>query len=295
VTAEQTTLPPATKVTGPGVYDLPAEDYHADPVLGGSLSSTGARTLLPPSCPALFQYEHEHGAPTKRVWEIGSAAHKLILGIGPKLVLVDRPRWDTNEVKKELKEIRERGDIPLKLADYEQIRAMAKALGVHPFAGQLFKPGTGRPEQTLVWQDRETGVWCRALLDWLPFPTASGRIVIPDYKSCLSAAPDKFARAMADHGYHIQLAWYLAGVRALDLGDERSVGVLVAQEKTPPYLVTVAQPDPTAMRMGEIRMREALRLYAECIASGRWPGYADDVVLASLPPWETRELNGEVW
>lgn len=38
-------------ITEPGVYDLPAEVYHADPVEGGSLSSTGARKLLPPSCP----------------------------------------------------------------------------------------------------------------------------------------------------------------------------------------------------------------------------------------------------
>lgn len=289
--SEQATLPAPAEVTGPGVYQLTAEQYHARP----ELSSTGARKLLPPSCPALFAYDREHGEPTKRVWEIGSAAHKLILGVGPKLVLVDKARWDTNEVKAKLADIRAAGNIPLKLADYEQIRAMAKALGEHPFAGQLFKPGTGEPEQALIWQDKETGVPCRALLDWLPYSVSGGRLVVPDYKSAASAEPGKFARAMADHGYHVQLAWYLAGVRALGLGDERAAGLLVAQEKTPPYLVTVVQPDPTAMRMGEIRMREALRLYAECSASGRWHGYADDVVLAELPPWETKELNGATW
>jgi hypothetical protein len=289
--SEPTTLPPAVEVPGPGVYDLPAAEYHARL----ELSSTGARKLLAPSCPALFQYDREHGEPTKRVWEIGTAAHKLVLGVGPDLVLVDKARWDTNEIKARLADIRADGGIPLKRPEYDAVITMAKALGEHPFAGRLFEPGTGEAEQTLIWQDRETGVMCRALLDWLRFPLPGHRLVVPDYKSCASAEPGKFARAMADHGYHIQLAWYLAGVRALDLGDERSVGLLVAQEKTPPYLVTVVEPDPTAMRMGEIRMREALRLYAECTASGRWPGYADDVVLAELPPWETRELKGEVW
>lgn len=292
---EQATLPPATEVTGPGVYNLPADDYHADPVPGGSLSSTGARKLLPPSCPELFQYDREHGEPTKRVWEIGSAAHKVVLGAGPKLVLVDKARWDTNEIKAQLAEIREAGDIPLKKPEYDAVHAMAKKLREHPFAGRLFEPGTGEAEQTLIWRDKETGVMCRALLDWLRFPLPGHRLVVPDYKSCASAEPGKFARAMGDHGYHVQLAWYLAGVRALDLGDEHAAGLLVAQEKTPPYLVTVVQPDPTAMRMGELRMREALRLYAECQASGRWPGYSDDVVLAELPPWETRELNGAIW
>lgn len=289
------TIEAPTQITAPGVYDLPAEVYHSDPVAGGSLSSTGARKLLPPSCPALFHYNRENGEPTRKVWEIGTAAHHLVLGTGPELVLVERERWDTNEVKAEVAAIRERGAVPLKKGEFEQVHAMAAALRAHPFASRLFEPGTGRAEQTLVWQDRETGVWCRAMLDWLRRPPAGQRLVVPDYKTCVCAEPEKFARAMGDHGYHVQLAWYLAGVRALGLGDERTVGVLVAQEKTAPYLVTVLQPDPTAMRMGDLRMRQALRLYAECTASGRWPGYSDDVVLAELPPWETRELEGQSW
>lgn len=287
-----TALADRIEIDRPGVYDLPADVYHSDPVPGGSLSSTGARKLLAPSCPALFQYDREHGQPTRKVWEIGSAAHQLVLGTGPELVVVDRDRWDTSVVKAEVAEIRERGAIPLKKHEYDQVHAMAAALRAHPFAGHLFEQGTGKPEQTLVWQDPATGVRCRAMLDWLPFAIPGQRLVVPDYKTCLSAEPDKFARAMADHGYHIQLAWYLAGVRALGLGDERTVGLLVAQEKTAPYLVTVIQPDPAAMQMGELRMRQALRLYAECTASGRWPGYSDDVVMAELPPWETRELEG---
>ena len=33
----------APGITEPGVYDIPATAYHRDPVVGGSLSSTGAR------------------------------------------------------------------------------------------------------------------------------------------------------------------------------------------------------------------------------------------------------------
>ena len=148
--ADQLTVPPLHEVDGPGVYDLPAEVYHARP----ELSSTGIRKLLPPSCPALFDYEQRNGSPTRRVWEIGSAAHKLVLGVGPKLVLVDRPRWDTNEIKAELAEIRAAGDIPLKHAEYDQVHAMADALRAHPLAGALFRPGTGLAEQALIWQER---------------------------------------------------------------------------------------------------------------------------------------------
>ena len=53
--------------------------------------------------------------------------------------------------------------------------------------------------------------------------------------------------------------------------------------------------DYEEMDDGPPELTSALDIYAECTASGRWPGYADDVVLAELPPWETRELKGEVW
>lgn len=308
MTTEQATLPSATKVTGPGVYDLPAEVYHADPVPGGSLSSTGIRKLLPPSCPARFQYDREHSEPTRKVWEIGSAAHKLVLGVGPALVRINADEWRSNAVKAEVAAVREAGGIPLKPAEYDAVHGMAEALRAHPFAGKLFEPGTGRAEQALVWQEvghwldpvgesadpRPVNIRCRALLDWLPNPTG-GRLIIPDYKSCASAAPAKAERSMADYGYHIQLRFYLRGAKALGLAGEDARGVLVMQEKTPPYLVTVIEPDQTANRMADMRIREALDIYAECTALGHWPGYADDVVLAELPPWETRELNGEVW
>lgn len=288
---DQATIPAPVKVDGPAVYSLPEAEYHARP----ELSSTGARKLLPPSCPALFKHWRDNPEPANTTFELGSAAHKLVLGAGPELVRIDADEWRTNAVKAEVAAVREAGGIPLKPGPYDAVHEMAAALRAHPFAGRLFSPETGRPEQTLIWQDPDTGVWCRALLDWLRFSLPGSRLIVPDYKSCASAAPAKVERVIVDYGYHIQLAWYLAGVRALNLGGDDAEGVLVMQEKTAPYLVTVAQPDLTSMRMAEIRVREALRLYAECVKDNHWPGYADDVVLTELPPWETRELNGAIW
>jgi hypothetical protein len=284
----------AVELLPPGVYDLPIEAYHADPVPGGSLSSTGARLLLPPSCPALFKHWRDAGEETKHAWDIGHAAHKLVLGVGPELVRIDADEWRTNAVKAEVAAIRERGAVPLRPVDFDTVHAMAEALREHPFAGKLFQPGAGRAEQTLIWQDSQTGVWCRALLDWLEEPSGR-RFLLRDYKSGRSASPDKLGRIIADFGYHVQLGFYLAGCRALNLAGDDAEALLVVQETRPPYLVTVAQPDPTAMRLGAIRVREAIDLFAECVKDDRWPGYADDVVPAELPPWETKELRAEVW
>lgn len=304
---EQLTIPPAdapVEITVPGVYNMPAERYHADPVAGGSLSSTGARKLLSPSCPAHFKQWVDEGGETKPAWEKGKAAHKLVLGAGPGLVEVadewgkDPNAWRTDKVKAKVAEIRERGDVALKKADYDDVHAMADGIRRHPIAVALLDPAAGDAERTLVWRDERTGVICRAMVDFLRRPVPGRRFLLPDYKTTSAeygASPDKVGRTMGDLGYHFQLAWYLMGVRALGLAGDEAEALLIVQETRKPYLVTVAQPDPTAMRIGAIRARQALDLYAECVRDDRWPGYSDEVVLAELPPWETRELQGEVW
>lgn len=262
-----------------GVVDMPAEEYHQHP----ALSSSGARKLLPPSCPALFKHERDHGQPTKRVFEIGTAAHKTVLGVGPKLVLVDADRWDTKAIKERLVEIRAAGDIPLKRPEFEQVEAMAKALREHPYAGALFDPDRGgRAEQNLFWTDKETGVDCRARVDWLP-ATRRGRLILPDYKSADKVDRESIDKALHNYGYAMQAPWYLDAITALGLAE--NVGFLfVAQMKTPPYLVTVAEVDAESLQIGRDYNRRAREVFAECTATGRWPGFSDDnPIVVGLP------------
>ncbi len=293
---EQLTLPPVVgewTITKPSHHALmPEAVYHDDPVPGGSLSSTGARKLLPPGCPAKYRWWADNREPFKAVFEEGKAAHRKVLGVGSELVLVDRPRWDTNEVKAQLAEIRAAGNVPLKKPAMDMVDAMAAALREDPIAGVLLDPDQGATELSLFWRDRS--VWGRSRLDRLT-KLRSGRPAIVEYKSAASAAPADVERSMARFGYHVQGGFQRAGAVALGLAPEDVAFLIVAQEKEPPYLCTVIEPDFTAMRMAAIRVREAFDIYAECMESGRWKGYADDVVLAELPPWETRELNGQVW
>ncbi|MEU9498194.1 PD-(D/E)XK nuclease-like domain-containing protein [Streptomyces sp. NPDC048196] len=276
--------PAAGPVTGPGVYDLTAEEYHADPVPCGSLSSSGARRLLPPSCPALFRWEQDHPQPPKATFDFGHAAHKLVLGVGPDLVALDFDDWRTKAARQERDELRAAGAVPLLRDDYQQVLDMAAAIRQHPMASRLFEPGSGTAESALVWRDGPTGVMRRALLDWRPAP-GPGRMIIRDYKTARSADPAAVARAVHEYGYHQQADWYRAGCRALGLCDETAEFVFVVQEKTAPYLVTVVQLDAMAMRIGAARNRRAIETYAKCVETGRWPGYADDVAYLSLPPY----------
>jgi hypothetical protein len=280
-----TAAPAAGEVTVPGVYQVDADTYHADPVAGGSLSSSGARKLLPPHCPARYRWERDNPPPPRPHFDIGHAAHRLVLGDGPDIVVIDAEDWRTKAAKAARDEAHAAGQVPLLTEAHDQVQAMAAAIRAHPVASRLFTPGRGRPEQALIWRDDATGVMRRALLDWLP-DVPGGRLIVPDYKTARSGDPDELSRAAHNYSYHQQAAWYLDGVRALGLGNDDAAFVFVCQEKDPPYLVTIVELDHVAMRIGDLRNRRALNIYAECVRTGRWPGYADDrVELLSLPPW----------
>lgn len=289
MTAVIEAAPPLVEFAGPGVYDMTAEAYHLDPVPTRSLSSSGARKLLPPSCPAKFRYDQVHGQVPKKAWDIGHAAHMLILGEGPELVRIDADEWRTNAIKAEVKAVHDRGAIPLKPADFAMVHDMAAAIRQVPLAAKLLQPG-GHAEKSLFWQDEQTGVWLRARPDWIGVPIGAMTPMI-DYKTTVSAEPEAIRKSVHQWGYHQQDAWYIDGVNALGLVDN-PVFFFIFQEKTAPYLVTVVQLNQDATDIGRARNRQAIEIYAECDATGHWPGYASDIVHTSLPAWaESRSLQ----
>lgn len=279
-------------VTEPGIYNLPAKVYHSDPVRGGSLSSTGARKLLSPSCPAKFKHWRDIGEEPNRTFDFGHAAHQRVLGAGPPLTVIDAADYKSKPARDARDAAYAAGEVPVLPHELETVDAMAAVIRNHAYAGPLFDPARGRAEQTLVAQDPETGVMCRALLDMLHNGLSRrGVFLIPDYKTGKSAAPEDLPRVMHQHGYHQQLDWYIDLVRWTGAaGDAPIAGLLVVQEKDPPYLISIAQPDPNALGVARTRNRYAREVYRWCVENDRWPGYGwpdreNRVISLSLPPW----------
>ena len=271
----------------PGVYDgMPEEIYHGDPVPVGSLSSSGARKLLTQP-PARFRYEQKNPPAPTEAMERGTAAHKLVLGVGAEIVLVNAKDWRTKAAQQQRDEARERGAIPLLPPDYERVHAMAAALRADPLASALFdRERGGLPEQSLFWFDGTFGIWRRARLDWLPDAGARERLVVPDYKTTADASQAGVRKSVIQYGYHQQGDWYTAAAQALLHPDPAFL--LVFQETVPPYLVRVVQMDGDLLRAGRERNAEAMEIYRDCSQSGIWPGYGDGidyVKFESLPVW----------
>ncbi|MGW4075928.1 PD-(D/E)XK nuclease-like domain-containing protein [Streptomyces asiaticus] len=252
--------------------DLTNEDYHADKT---SLSSSGARKLLPPSCPAKFRYEQDHPQPASKTFDYGNAAHKLVLGNGPDLEVVPGARWDTGKAKAHIAEIRERGGIPLKEHEMQMVKDMADAIRRHPLAAALLDPAYGAPEQSGFWIDEPTGIRCRVRFDWLP-SHQGGRLIIPDYKTTTDASNRAMEKDIEKYGYNQQADWYETGARALGLGDQNAELLLIAQEKKPPYLVNVIGITLGSRVIAGAKNRHAIETFAKCASTGHWPGYADD-------------------
>lgn len=285
---------PLAKVISPGMHAMSPEDYHADRT---AISSSGARLLLPPDgSPARFRYDMDHPRRWTKDLDLGQAAHMLVLGVGPEIVEIDAMDYRTKAAQTARDGAHNQGQIPLLPDQIDTVYAMADTLRAHPVANRLLLPGSGQPEQALFWHDQrllgeqQLLVLRRCLLDWYS-PTLReerhGRLLVPDYKTCRSAAPEKFAKAVFQYGLHQQAAWNLDGIRAL-LGEEDPVFLFIAQEKKPPYIVSVIELNHEALMWGNELNVHALNVYRKCVTEDRWPGYSDEIVQIGLPPYAER-------
>jgi hypothetical protein len=296
-------------ITEPKVYTgLSDEAYLADPVVGGSASSSLLKLMLPPSCPAKAKAyldklrENEGRQPdTKRYYEIGSAFHTLTLGEGRELAILDAKSWRSNDAQEFLDEQRAAGKIALLAHEAERVRAMRDAVHRHPYAGPLLEPGRFSAETAVVWHDPTAGVMCRAKYDAVPHYPHGGRMTIIDLKSCERADPESVARTILRNGYHISAAHYRNGALALNLAAEVEF-VAVFVEKSDPYVVSPVPIDGDWMEWGIQDADDALALYAKCRATGEWPAYegSDGRVTATPPRWahyayENRPALAETW
>lgn len=261
--------------TSPGVYeDISDEVYHADRV---SLSSTGARKLLEPGGPAKFQ-----GGVRKdsEDFDIGHAAHTLLLGTGPGLVEVKYDTWNTKAAKEERAKARAEGKTPLLSKQLDAVQEMVSVAQAVPEVIALLSGG--RAEVSGYAMDPRTWVMMRARPDYLR-ETGERVVEMTDYKTSADASPCGFEKSAASWGYHQQDAWYRAVWTELGYRVERFT--FIAQEKTPPYLVSLHEFTAADIAIADILNARALRLFVQCQDSGTWPGYGTAVHTMRLPYW----------
>lgn len=271
-----------SKITRPGIYDMPIEDYIGDCCVGPSISSSGLRKLLT-DCPArywAFSPLNPNRFPDEgsKALDIGRAAHALALG-EPEFAkyFVVSPYDDFR--KGEARAWRdEQTRTVLKAEEFETVQIVA---AVQKRSAQVMRAFVdGRAEVSLIWQDEATGIWLKTRPDWLPNDPAER--FLAEYKTAVSIEPVRMSFDAFKFGYDMQAALELDGVRAV-LGIEPRGICHVVQEKDPPYLAELRMFTPEQIEDGRYRYRRALEIFARCLKENDWPGYTDEPTYFETP------------
>jgi hypothetical protein len=266
------------------VIDLSMPDhvYHARP----ELSSTGARKIL--DSPARFRAWADTPQPPKQAFDLGTAAHAKILGVGAPVVIYPEEHltpsgnvstkaatveWEADQ--------RAQGVTPISLADAARVDAMAEAVLADDDARLILERVAGR-EVTII--QEIDGVPVRARFDLYGDGEAA------DLKTSRNASPNAFNRSISTFGYHLQRRWY-EDAHAAETGHRLTAFPLIVVESAAPHLVGVYDLDVMYLDKAAEDCRKARLRYRECVETGRWPGYGRRTLTA--PPWVIYEDEDE--
>jgi hypothetical protein len=280
-----------------GVYSsIPDTVYHSDPM---SLSSSGARELLSLT-PEEFDYNRRQPPKPKPQYDFGHAAHRMVLGEGADLAVLDpaihgrnkdgsvsqKPTatamWKQAEAK-----ARQQGKAVITRAQMDTAQRMAGRVFENRIAAKLLCRGDA--EMSIYWHDDETGVRRRARPDFITDEPSLPRVICLDYKSALSADPKHFEKQVINFGYHCQQAWYEDSL--YEIGIDDAGFLFIVQQKTPPFLVSVCAIDPQVVELGRRQNRRAIQLYAKCSDNNDWPGYGDGIHTVGMPAWAVNQIE----
>ncbi len=276
-----------------GIYpSIPAEEYHQRAL--DIASASGLKQML--RSPAHFRHwvKNPDEDDQRPVLAFGKALHCAILEpdvFGARYCVLPpgapaRPTAAMLAAKKNSESSLERiafwerwdadnaGRTILTADDYERVQRMGDSVRAHPVAAGLLVGG--QREITLRWEDEATGLRCQARPDlYLP-----GEFVM-DVKTCRDASEEGFARAVHNYLYDLGEAHYLEGIRAN--GDSIRYFIFLAIESTAPFVCQPCVIDAKAEQRGYTLRTRAMNRQAECLKSGRWPGYSERLLEIHLP------------
>jgi hypothetical protein len=263
-----------------GIYTLTGAEYHADPAPQPSLSAGMANDLdkrSPLHCwtnsrrlnPDYVEYE-------SATFDLGSAAHAMLLEGGTGVVWLDHDDFRTKAAKEARDAARAENKMPI-LAKHRGKLERIATIARDRLARVMAKYSV---EQSVFWQ--EGSMWCRARPDAMN----GERSILVDYKTCGgSAEPDSWIRNhLIPEGHDIRAVHYLRGNHATG-GREDAQYLFLVQEVEPPFCCSVIGLAPSLQELAERKWSRALRVWRSCLDANKWPGYAQDIAYAEAPSY----------
>ncbi|KQQ65045.1 PD-(D/E)XK nuclease-like domain-containing protein [Microbacterium sp. Leaf320] len=284
------------------VYGLNEDLYHRLP----GLSSTGAKKIL--KSPAHYRHYAEQPQETKTEFDLGSAVHSKVLGVGAQIAIYpdgtgpERFEFEGKELDNVLAsngaistkaarafevEKRAEGLIPVKRVTGRVVNIMVESVLANPTVKALL--ASGDPEVSMFATDPDTGVPLRGRLDW------HGPRLVDLKTTAGDASESEFAIQAFRLGYEVQQAHY-EHIYHLITGETRPY-LFAVVEAHAPYLTAVHVLGSDELTMARRRAREARERYARCVESGEWPGYktrsGSPIGILQAPVWNVNQFIDE--
>lgn len=274
----------------PGIYSkMSFDEYLADPCPEPSLTRSTIKDLLS-GCPAKAWFNHPRLNPNynpdeDKKFDIGTAAHALFVGGENAIAVFDYADWKKNEAKEARDAARVEGKTPLLRHQFADVCKMVrvandslKGLVINGLK-QNIRVSDGLSEHTFIWKEGDT--WCRIRPDLL----LDSRDMCLDYKTtAASAYPEDYVGIITNTGLDIQEAFYCRGINAVSQWSPRHF-IFMVQEIEPPYLCSFIELDMMFQDMGREKVEKGMKLWRQCMSTGQWPGYSNELYTVEPKPW----------
>lgn len=303
-------------ISKPGIYSgVPMSVYHSGSLcVGPSISSSGLRTIFDPTRGPMAYWVESPLNPKriepadKEAWTIGRAAHHLYLGeahfskyFTARPAKLNDKDWNGNrtDCREWLAAVAAEGKVALTAGQIETIRGMA---GVLPWQEGLEDSGLantaivkagalrGLVEHTVVAIDPETGVFLLSRPDVIPVDSTEAN----DFKTTQAVDDRSLQRTLEDFRYDMQAE--LAARCLLAAADvELTSFAFIFAMKPIPHATRVVELNQADMVEAAADNRAAIRTFARCLETGRWPGpggRVSDAIALSRSDWALKNAVG---
>jgi PDDEXK-like domain of unknown function (DUF3799) len=252
------------------IHNLAFEDYRKLP--GISISDL----KLMAKSPFKFDYNRKHHKTATPAMLLGSAIHKAILE--PDFFVNEYSVYPGTRRGKDWELFLESHKNTEILTESDYITVSRCKNYVRSFPPAIKYLQEGEAEISMLWEDGETGIVCRGRIDWLVCPN-----IIIDLKTTKDCSSIEFGKDVAKYGYHLQLAYYYDGYKAIT--GHIPECKIVAVEKIAPYECSVFSIDDDIIEEGRFQYKELLKKLKDCQEKNLFLPAATEEIPLQLPNW----------
>ena len=271
-------------------YDQMAHIYRAMP----GLNKSSIEQIL--RCPLEYKLGLETPTEATPAMAFGTLVHSMILEpeTVDKLYHVMNQPATTKAGKAEKAKALEEGKTIVSATDFAKAQAMQERVKAHPAASWLLAL-PGKSEVSMFWElQTEDGRnrQCKGRADRIA-QVGNGEVIIDLKTTSGPVSPAELERTVARFGYHRQAAWYCDGYERI-AGKPCLGFYFIFISTSAPYLVTAGKMGDEAQAIGWGDCLKAEKILHECEKSGKWPGYADQLVEFDVPAWIYKQAAEEM-